>query len=78
MSELVKETSDISPCLKCGKCCYLSFITDDGVIDTDVPCSFLKDNICTVYHNRPDWCLTAKEMIDKKILPIGCGYKKGD
>jgi len=65
-------------CKKCGKCCYLSVITDSKLnfIRTKRKCPFLgEDNLCTTYESRPSWCLTAEEM--KLIpggLPEGCGY----
>jgi len=70
----------VDKCLRCGKCCYLTLYTAEGVtIRTKIRCRFLtSDNLCSVYDNRPDWCLTAEQMMKLNILPDGCGYKEGE
>jgi Fe-S-cluster containining protein len=58
-------------CLRCGKCCYID--------NTNIRCIYLtEENICSVYDNRPSWCMTAKQMKDIYKLPEGCGYLKGE
>jgi uncharacterized cysteine cluster protein YcgN (CxxCxxCC family) len=52
-----------------------------GVIETGIKCEQLgDDNLCEVYQSRPEWCMTATEMIKKELLqylPDSCGYKQG-
>jgi len=59
----------IDKCKKCGSCCNRNGIR----------CPYLtSDNLCSVYDNRPNWCLTVEQMKNNNILPIGCGYHKED
>ena len=65
-------------CKRCGKCCFLRILVMGVIINTSEKCKHLtKDNLCDVYNNRPNWCLTAKRMEELNILPDGCGYKGG-
>ena len=65
-------------CKRCGKCCYLTFVFNNGdIMNTKTRCQFLtKNNLCSVYDNRPSWCLSVDEMIERNLLPSGCGYRK--
>lgn len=65
-------------CLRCGKCCYLAFFDKNGeIVGTSIKCPYLtKDNLCSVYEHRPDWCMTAKQMAKLGVLPESCGYKE--
>lgn len=66
----------MNECLKCGKCCYLSFYSEDFNFQTDTKCPHLtKENLCSVYGNRPAWCMNTDEMKKLNLLPIGCGYR---
>lgn len=48
----------VFPCQKCGICCrhidkippLIEFDTGDG------KCKYLKDNVCSIYDNRPEIC----------------------
>lgn len=50
------------PCDKCGLCCKRLYLLEemkeydrgDGV------CKYLKNNLCTIYDNRPDICNSKK------------------
>ena len=66
-------------CLCCGTCCHLTFYDLQGqTVKTDIRCPHLQeDNLCSIYNNRPDWCMNAEEMKEKGILPKDCGYLKG-
>ncbi len=68
----------IDKCLRCGKCCYFFFYDKKGIIErTSVKCPYLtKDDLCSVYDSRPDWCMTAKQMIKLDLLPKDCGYRR--
>lgn len=66
-------------CKKCGACCYF------GVYDpmtkkafkTNLRCPLLtQDNLCSVYDNRPDWCMSANTMKRLGLLLPNCGYKE--
>ena len=65
-------------CNKCGACCYCRLL--DGT-ETGIKCEHLtEDNLCSTYENRPEWCMTAEQMIESgliKHLPDTCGYKEG-
>jgi uncharacterized cysteine cluster protein YcgN (CxxCxxCC family) len=75
----VLEKADL--CLRCGKCCYLTFYDPSGLYAparTDKRCPSLNEkNLCDRYHDRPKWCMTAEKMKALGILPQGCGYLKG-
>jgi uncharacterized cysteine cluster protein YcgN (CxxCxxCC family) len=64
-------------CKKCGECCHLSFYNNDVVIKTTIACPHLLNNLCSVYNNRPTWCLTAEKMQSLNLLPTNCGYLGG-
>lgn len=63
-------------CLKCGQCCYLAFFDREGnIVRTSIKCPYLtKDNLCSIYDHRPNWCMTAKQMAELGVLPERCGY----
>ena len=65
-------------CKRCGKCCYLTFVFNNGdTMNTKTRCQFLtEENLCSIYNNRPSWCLSSSEMIKQNLLPDGCGYCK--
>lgn len=65
-------------CKRCGTCCYLTFYDDKGnKLKTDMVCKHLtKDNLCSIYNNRPSWCLTAQKMEELNLLPLKCGYRR--
>lgn len=47
-----------------------------GRVQTGIKCEFLTDeNFCSTYGNRPEWCLTAKQMESMGLLPDNCAYK---
>ena len=57
-------------CDKCGSCCkVLKFIPELSEYDRgDGICKYLKDNLCTIYTNRPEICnveKTYKRFSDK-------------
>lgn len=63
-------------CLRCAKCCYLSFFDKGKIVKTSTKCPYLtKDNLCSIYDHRPDWCMTAMQMAELGLLPEGCGYQ---
>lgn len=40
-------------CLCCGQCCYIIGTDDKGrQFPTDIPCQYLKNNLCAVYAER--------------------------
>lgn len=52
------------PCTKCGACCRFA-----GVIHSELSrgngfpsCKYLKDNECTIYDTRPDYCRLDYEL----------------
>jgi Fe-S-cluster containining protein len=55
----------VFPCVQCGLCCRklktVSLLTDydsgNGV------CRYLKDNLCSIYHNRPLVCNVEKMYV---------------
>ena len=67
-------------CAKCGKCCLLRIgnPATGEIYETQIRCPYLtKDNLCSVYDNRPDWCMTAEQMRELNILPNECALKGG-
>ncbi len=65
-------------CLRCGKCCHFFFYGKEGITTrTSTKCPNLtKDNLCSVYNHRPDWCMSARQMAELRLLPEGCGYRR--
>ena len=79
ISKLEKGSLATSPlpvkCLRCGKCCEVHLFPQN--ITTGIRCPLLdENNLCTVYNDRPDWCLRAEDMMALNLLPDGCGYKE--
>jgi len=70
------QLQDEELCLRCGKCCYLAYFDEEGkIVRTSIKCPYLtKDNLCSIYNHRPDWCMTAMQMAELGVLPEGCGY----
>jgi len=67
----------VDECKRCGKCCYKAYFDEKGnITKTTTKCHHLtKDNLCSVYGHRPDWCMTAEQMAELNLLPDGCGYQ---
>ena len=67
----------LDKCLQCGQCCYLSFYDNKNIMNTNTKCRYLtENNLCSIYDNRPEWCLTAEKMEKLNLLPKNCGYKR--
>ena len=44
-------------CTQCGECCrHLEKIKDAEYLIINGVCKYLKDNLCTIYDNRPWFC----------------------
>ena len=71
-------------CRHCGKCCLIKSVNKIGqIVYTNKKCTFLtEDNLCSVYENRPSWCVTVerakKEGIFRLIYPEDCAYRQED
>ena len=68
-------------CRRCGGCCHEKEVQADGrVLDLDVPCSQLTDNLlCRVYDRRVETekecnLVTPGVVRQGKILPRSCAY----
>jgi uncharacterized cysteine cluster protein YcgN (CxxCxxCC family) len=67
----------IDLCKKCGECCFKHFYGEGKVLKTKEKCKHLtKENLCSIYDNRPEWCLTGEQMKNLNLLPHNCGYQR--
>lgn len=50
------------PCIKCSLCCKrVNIVEELSCLDIgDGTCKYLKDNLCTIYENRPIVCNSEK------------------
>ena len=53
------------PCTSCGACCRrVAQVPDHGLpVKDDGSCGHLVNNLCSIYHHRPDICRVDK-MVD--------------
>ncbi len=65
-------------CKKCGECCRHIHILDGDriVMKLDKPCPMLRGDLCSIYNNRPWFCMSGDDMKRLNILPDNCGYKE--
>ena len=44
-------------CKQCGECCrHIDQVEELKHLQVNGVCKYLKDNLCTIYENRPDAC----------------------
>ena len=72
-------------CDRCGRCCFMREVDEDGdvIIDYAAPCAFLdaKTRQCTVYEHRFETCnlrnrITLRHALFANHLPEGCAYTR--
>ena len=67
-------------CEKCGECCkHIDKVPELVHLQTKGICKYLKNNICSIYENRPDLCnryklferlktrMTEDEFVEKLV-----------